>query len=217
MEPSYYQDQPVILEPQKDSTARLVSLKSGDLLGRLSVKTLDGAAIIIRQFATDSYVVVSSGSDLAVVSSSGAQQWYYPRLAECSVQEGRFTGDSTPDILLCGHSEQPTDQAIGIRILSVMDGVSHKEAWRYEVPGYDFMTLGGLSSVQVTPDLTGDGLQDISAYRGNSIFLFNGANGSLAQLDIQTNIAHMETMRVGSTAVLVCTEDGMKAVSVNGE
>ena len=218
VELSYYQDQPVILETQKDSAVRLVSLKNGDLLGRLAVKTLDGAAILIRQFTGDSYVVVSNGSDLAVVSSSGAQQWYYPRLAESSVQEGQFTGDSTPDILLCGHSEQPTDQAISVRTLSVIDGASRREAWRYEVPCSDFTTLGGLSNVQPVPDLTGDGLQDILAYRGNSIFLFNGANGSLGQLDVHANITHLETMKVSSSAgaLLIGTEDGMKVIDVNG-
>ena len=105
-----------------------------------------------------------------------------------------------------------------MRILSVIDGASRREAWRYEVPSSEFMTLGGLSGVQATPDLTGDGLQDILAYRGSSAFLFSGANGSLTELDVQANITHLEPMKVGSStaAVLVGTGDGMKTVSVNG-
>lgn len=217
MELAYCQDQPVILEPQNESAVRLVSLRGGDSLGRLSVKTLDGAAILVKQISGDSYVVASNGSDLAVVSSSGTQQWYYPRVAESTVKTGHFLADTTSDILLCAYSEQPTDQSASVRLLSVIDGASHREKWRYEVPCTEFMTLGGLSGVQVAPDMTGDGLQDILAYRGTSIFVFNGANGSQTEFDAHANITHLEIMTVGSgsNAFLIGTEDGMKAVGVS--
>lgn len=217
VETSIYQDQAVILEPQKDSAVRLLRLKDGNSLGSLSVATLDGEAVSASQFTPDSYLVVSSGSDLAVVSASGARQWCYPRLSEIGVQEAQFTGDTAPDLLLVGQSPQPADGAAGVRILSVVDGTTHREAWRYEVPCSDFMTLGGLNSLQVSPDLTGDGVPDILACRGNEIFLLNGANGSLALLESQSGIAHVETMRVGSgTALLTGTEDGVETTSASG-
>ncbi len=217
MELACYQDQPVILEPQNESAVRLVSLRGGDSLGRLCVKTLDGAAILVRQISGDSYVVASDSSDLAVVSSSGTQQWYYPRVAESTVKTGHFLADTTSDILLCAYSEQPTDQSVSVRLLSVIDGAGHREKWRYEVPCTEFMTLGGLSGVQVAPDMTGDGLQDILAYRGTRVFLFNAANGSRTEFETDTNITHLEIVTVGSgsNAFLIGTEEGMKAVGIS--
>ena len=217
VETSIYQGQAVILEPQKDSVVRLLKLKDGNSLGSLSVSTLDGEAVSARQFTPDSYLVVSSGSDLAVVSASGAGQWCYPRLSKIGVQQAQFTGDSAPDLLLVGQSPQPADGAAGVRILSVVDGATHREAWRHEVPCPDFITLGGLKRPQVSPDLTGDGVPDILASQGNEVFLFSGANGSLARFESQSDIAHVETMRVGSsTAVLTGTEDGVEIAAASG-
>jgi hypothetical protein len=210
--------QPVLLEPHPQSDIRIISLKDASVMRSLNVVTLDGETPQIRQMSDGGYLVFSNGSDLAGISADGAVQWLYPRVSNTLVRQGQFTSDAIPDLLVCGESTQPADQTISVRLVSVLDGATQKEVWRYEVPWADFATLGGLSSVQLAGDLTGDGIQDVVAYRGSTVFRFSGADGSLAQFDIGESVTYLRSMKLGAnaTGILVGTEKGLVILDKDG-
>ena len=197
---------------------RTVSLKDGSVIKSLKIATLDGKTPQARQLTDGSYLTFSDGSDLAVISADGDVQWYYPRVDNSVVMKGKFTSDAIPDLLVYGESAQSADKGTGTRLVSVVNGATHKEIWRYEVPWADFATSGGLSGVQVAGDLTGDGIQDAVACRGSTVFRFSGADGSLAQFDIGTNVVSLEPVKVATNtnAILVGSGDGLVILDKEG-
>jgi len=210
--------QPVLLEPHPQSDIRMISLKDASVMRSLNVVTLDGETPQIRQMSDGGCLVFSNGSDLAGISADGAMQWLYPRVSNTLVKQGQFTSDAIPDLLVCGESTQPADQTISIRLVSVLDGATQKEFWRYEVPWADFATLGGLSSVQVAGDLTADGIQDVVAYRNSTVFRFSGADGSLAQFDVGESVTYLQSMKLDANAngILLGTEKGLVILDKDG-
>ncbi|MDY6833308.1 MAG: hypothetical protein SVY53_00715 [Chloroflexota bacterium] len=87
--------------------------------------------------------------------------------------------------------------------MSVLKGAAYSEAWSYEVPYDEFVTLGGLEEAQAAPDLTGDGIQDVIAYRDGSIFVFIGTDGSLSEIGAAGGgIAYLDTMDKGENTVI---------------
>jgi outer membrane protein assembly factor BamB len=88
--------QPVLLEPHPQLGIRMVSLKDGSVIKSLKITTLDGKTPQARQLADGSYLVFSSGSDLAVISAAGTVQWCYPRVSLLSMPSRTFWSAPSP-------------------------------------------------------------------------------------------------------------------------
>ena len=86
------------------------------------------------------------------------------------------------------------------------------------MPFTDFYNTGGLEGVQASQDLTGDGLPDVVAYRGQTLFRFDGATGALTKIDAGKTLDYVETMHTGpGTGAVVCsTVDGVMVSSGTG-
>ena len=232
----------VILEP-KGQEIDLIDPSDGEsVLQTIPIATLDSQAPTVQQIGTDSLLLVSSGGDLAAISFSGEQLWHYPRISNVTAENGNFVGDSTQDVLFCGEwgsnsntsittrsgdgmtittettGTTPVQQA-NVRSLFVMDGATKSIAWSYEVPPSELATLGGLEGVCATPDLVGDdSIQDIAAYRGDTVYIFSGKDGTLSTFSVGQPVESLEIMRNGAagTAIALGTSDGLLIVDSTG-
>ncbi|MDM7998489.1 MAG: PQQ-binding-like beta-propeller repeat protein [Dehalococcoidia bacterium] len=215
---AYLDGQPVVLESHPDSGLRMISLRDGSTARSLKVTTLDGKTPQAMQLCDSSYLTFSNDSDLAVVSADGSVQWHYPRVSSVSAARGRFSTDNTPDLLARGECAQHSGEATATRVISVLDGATHKAIWRYEIPPADFAAAGGLLSVQAADDLTGDGIQDVVAYSASTVFRFDGVSGSLTRFEVGESIVDLQLMKIGAnaTALLVGIEDGVLILDKDG-
>ena len=206
--------QPVLLEPHPQLGIRVVSLKDGTPLRSLTVSGLSSNVSKIEQMSDGGYLVSSKESNLVAISSAGEVQWCYSRLSNVRVDKGMFTTDAVPDLLVSGEAAGVE----GIRQVSILDGATRREIWSYDVPWVDSGTAGGLSGVQVADDLTGDGIQDVLACRGSTIFRFSGADGSQARFDIGESMAYLQPTKTGAgtPAILAGTEDGFVILDKDG-
>jgi hypothetical protein len=195
----------VILE-SKEQELRLIDLKDGETVVKtIPITTLDGQAPMVQQVGETDFLLISSGSDLSVVSASGETLWNYPRITNVKAEGGNFVGDGTEDTLFqcewksntqysytpatnkedgvtitpTGAVNAPQVQEPEVRLLKMMDGATRIKAWSYEVPFSELKSIGGLKGIQVTPDLVGsDNVADIIGYRGDTVFIFNGKDGT---------------------------------------
>ncbi|MFC1994671.1 FG-GAP repeat domain-containing protein, partial [Chloroflexota bacterium] len=92
--------------------------------------------------------------------------WDYPRATDVAVERGDFCGDDAEDLLICSRTYPygRGDRLPTTRVLYAMDGATRDMVWSYEVPFEEFATIGGISGIQITPDLDGDGKEDIAGF-----------------------------------------------------
>jgi outer membrane protein assembly factor BamB len=236
---------PVILEP-KGQELRLIDIKDGETVVKtIPIATADGQAPMVNQLGETSFLLISSGSDLAVVSASGEMLWNYPRVTRVKAEGGNFVGDGTEDILFWG--ESGSQQSSGslpvvevkdgmtvvtdspgytpqvaepeVRLLKMMDGATRTIAWSYEVPFSELKAVGGLKGIRVIPDLVGsDNVQDIIGYRENTVFIFSGKNGTPSSFPAGQPIASLDVIRNGAfgNAIAVGQADGLMIFDSTG-
>lgn len=212
-----YGGTPVLLESRTTSVVKLIALSDGSVVKQMDVTSLDGRALRACQFG-DAYLAVSDGSDLVQTSAEGDTLWSYPRLSSVTAVQGDFTCDGTPDLLGLGKCSPPGGTGQSVRVLSVMDGVTFQEAWRHEVPHDVFYASGGLSSVQAGLGRSGTGRVDVIGFRSQSIFYFDGADGSLSVLEAGKDLRSLESMKAGaeSGAILCGTDDEILVMDGSG-
>jgi len=206
VETAFIDGKQVILLPQKQAgdavEVQLLSTEDGE-----PVKTLDVMAMPshssgkywAKAWGEDRFILVSNSDDLLCVSSESEVLWHYPRITDVAVETGEFTGDDTPDIFIYSrHRISGWGNAYGARLLYVIDGAARSKAWSYEIPYADLTQVEGITNILVTPDLNGDGKQDVIGYvqprssdKGAGyypIVVFSGRDGSVL-LD-QPVVAH---------------------------
>jgi hypothetical protein len=114
----------------------------------------------------DTFILTSNYGDLLLVSSEGDVLWDYPRVTDINVETGEFYGDSNVDLFINSrifiYGKQVTVYVS--RVLYVLDGATKQKVWSYELPYEEYVITGGISSVQIIPDLNGDGKLDIAGY-----------------------------------------------------
>lgn len=198
--------------------------------------------VIVRQPGGNGYLAFSVSGDLAAVSPKGELLWYYPRVNSVTAESGNFVGDSAGDVLFCGEWNsssqygytQPTTKSEdggivydstydgtsveepAVRLLSMMDGATRAISWSYEVSRSELEEIGGLRGVEVTPDLVGsDGIQDVIAYREDTVFIFSGKDGSLSTFQVGQQISSLEVIRNGASgnAIALCTSGSADPLS----
>lgn len=184
-----------------------------------------GPPFVIGLPGGDGWLAFSSASDLAALSDAGAVLWSFPRLGGVTAHEGAFVGDGATDVLFCarlpgsapyldyggmakyGDGTTINDMVIpgyaaeepDVRLLAMMDGATRAVAWSYEVPSQEVRDIGGLKGVAVGPDLAGnDSAPDIFGYRGDTIFIFSGRDGSLTTIPVGAPISTLEAIRRGA-------------------
>ncbi len=232
-----FDSKPVILEPNEQGI-KLIDLKDGETVVKtIPIITLDGQAPMVQQIGESSFLLVSSGSDLSMVSASGEMLWNYPRITNVKAEGGNFVGDGTEDILFwCEYGSQQYPGSVQtsetkkgttvvtgstyvpqvtepeVRLLKMMDGATREIVWSYEAPYGDLKSSGGLKGIQVTPDLVGsDGIKDIIGYRGDTVFIFNGKDGTNSTFLVGQPIASLDVIHNGASgnAIAVATADGL--------
>jgi len=219
----------VILEPEEDEI-RLIDVKDGKTVVKaIPVSTLDDKAPIVQQVAEDRFLLVSSGSDLAVVSASGDTLGTYPRIANVKAISGGFVGDATKDTLLTcewktstqyGYTPPVKEDGVilvatagptypsqlqaeegGVRMLKVMDGATRQIVWSYEVPLSDLKNSGGLKGIEVTADLVGnDNVPDVIGYCEDTIYVFSGKTGTASSFSAGRPVASLDVIRSGASS-----------------
>jgi outer membrane protein assembly factor BamB len=242
VETGSFEGQPVFLQ-RGNQEIKLVDLKDGQsVLHRTPLEALDSAGVIVKQ-PGGGYLSFSSTSDLAAISDKGELLWYYPRLTSVTAESGAFVGDETSDVLLCGEwgsssqdgytqvttrSESGMEVGKGassaedptVRLLKMMDGATRAMAWSYEVPYDAFKNNGGLKGIQVTPDLAdGDNVQDAIGYSEDTVFVFNGKNGTLSTFQAGQPITSVDVIRNGASGnvIAVGIADGLMVFDSAGD
>ena len=220
-----FEGQPVFLDmvnsPEGRAHMNLVDVRDGQsVLHTVPLDALGSLSIVVKQPAGDGYLAFSSNSDLEAVSANGDPLWYYPRVTSVDAEEGSFVGDGTEDVLLlCGSgAEQNPGSEPVVRLLRMMDGATGAMAWSYEVPRAEWVSGGGLRSLQVTGDLAGsDGVQDIVGCRGDRVFIFSGRDGAASSFDAGQRVSSLEVIRHGpdGTAFALTTSDSVEQASGN--
>ncbi|MEE8443128.1 MAG: PQQ-binding-like beta-propeller repeat protein, partial [Dehalococcoidia bacterium] len=205
MEVALLEEEAVILLPS--AGIEVVALKDGvaqegiPVAGESAGRTSDMYAV--KDLGDGQLLIASNQHDVLGVSASGDILWDYPRVAAVAVERGDFTGDETQDILIRSKSYTRNDGSseAKARVLYVVDGNTMEKVWAYEMPYEEFADTGGIGGIQVTPDLDGDGKQDIigyiqesanwdqERYEGKSeVVAFSGRDGSvLLRQPVTTN------------------------------
>ncbi len=219
---------PVFLETGTGEIT-LIDLRDGEsVLHTIPLGAVIDPGLVVWQPGGDGYLTFSSTGDLAAITAKGELLWYYPRIASVKTENGNFVGDTTEDVLFCGESATqrsssggpvqdisqagsgsmtstaPSDslqnQNLEVRLLMMMDGATRTMAWSYEVPYGEFKSQGGLKGIQVTPDMVGsDNVPDIAAYRGDTVFVFSGRDGTRSSFPAGQPIASLEVIRNGAS------------------
>ena len=235
---------PVILEP-KGQELRLIDIKDGETVVKtIPIATADGQAPMVNQLGETSFLLISSGSDLAVVSASGEMLWNYPRVTRVRAEGGSFVGDTAEDTLFecewksntqydytpapnkedgvtiyAGAVNAPQIPEPEVKLLKMMDGATRAMAWSYQVPFSELMSVGGLKGIRVIPDLVGsDNVQDIIGYREDTVFIFSGKNGTPSSFPAGQPIASLDVIRNGAfgNAIAVGQADGLMIFDSTG-
>lgn len=148
----------------------VIDLRTGTTLSTIGVATgpesVSGNVYQVKGSGNDTFILASHYGDLLLVSPEGDVLWDYPRVTDVGVELGEFCGDSTEDFLIRSriYTSGRKDIDFTARVLYVLDGATKEKVWSYEVPYEEFVATGGISSVQITPDLNGDGKQDIAGF-----------------------------------------------------
>ena len=190
-------DDQVILLPQEKSNSeaqiKIVAIEDGELTDTLEITTPQSSgssAYWTKAAAEDYFVTVSNYDDLLYISSEEEVQWYYPRISDVAVESGEFVGDDTEDLFIWSKQRLSSwGNKYGARILCVVDGATRSKVWSYEISYEDLEDIECIVDIQVTPDLNGDGKQDIIGYtkprssgetgEDYNIIAFSGDDGSI--------------------------------------
>jgi outer membrane protein assembly factor BamB len=179
---------------------RLVDPDDGSIHDTLTINSSPvrarGDQYFLSPFEKNRFVMASNYGDFALVEEPQDVVWSYPRINEIVIEKADFTGDSTTDMLVKSRdgadSENPFDEGQS-RVIFVIDGATMEIAWSYTLPFMAFSETGGLSGVQIAPDINKDGKSDILAYlqypgedswgdthgEKTRILLFSGKSGVL--------------------------------------
>ena len=201
MSTATYSGSEVLLLPQGKSNSTeeiaLLDLRSGNLKMTLQVPSTPQSGYqdeyVVLGLSGERLLLGCNEGDLVMASASQGILWDYPRVTEVQAEQGDFVGDDTEDLLLTAVTRPfknwgRSDAAA--RVLSVFDGATTEEAWTYQMPYDEYIANGGIFSVTVTPDVDGDGKQDIVGFtqpagkqtEGSSVesllVLFSGRNGA---------------------------------------
>jgi hypothetical protein len=148
----------------------LVNVRNGASVGSIDVKTgpesTGGNIYQVKSTGKDTLFLASNYGDLLLVSSEGDVLWDYPRVTDVYTESGEFYGDSTEDLLILSRI-YPSGKQIGnstSRVIYVLDGATKQKVWSYEVPYDEYVATGGIQSIQIIPDINGDGMQDIAGF-----------------------------------------------------
>ncbi|HEY40610.1 MAG TPA: PQQ-binding-like beta-propeller repeat protein [Dehalococcoidia bacterium] len=176
----------------------VIDLNSGTTLETIEIESgpesTSGNVYRVRGNTDDEFILASDYGDLLLVSAEGDVLWDYPRVTDVAVERGDFCGDASEDLLVrsetypSGRNSAPT-----ARVLYVVDGGTREKVWTHEVPYEVFVATGGISNIHITPDLNGDGKQDIAGYiqipeskrsdeeygDGTRIILLSGKDGTV--------------------------------------
>ncbi len=220
----------VILVPQGKSGSgekvAVIDVENGELIESLEIMSVSESFSDrsderwVKGFDENSFLFVSNQGDLLCVSSQAEVLWHYPRVSEVAVEEGRFTSDETPDLLICSKHDQPGRQGFTARILYVIDGATYQEVWRYEVPYEEFIASGGISGIKIVPDLNQDGAQDIIGYKGSEIVVFSGRDGAdLPPVSLAKGISSLDIIQNGENGIafIVGTVNDISIIDLEGE
>lgn len=204
-------DEPVMLELHPEFGIRTINLSDGQMRGHLALPRLDGTVSQLGSMSDGNYVLITENGSLAALSPDGKLLWTYSRLSSARVQTGMFTPDATPDFLVLGWAAP----GAGIGQLTVLDGVTKEEVWRYDVAATD--SEDTLRGALVIDDLTGDGTQDILGWAGKEVTEFNGADGLVCSVDVGLTVNSIQPCRVaGSPAFLVCSGQDLTIIDGQG-
>ncbi len=204
-------DQPVVIELHPRLGIRTVNLWDGHIETCVAIPSFVDKAAKLNLMSDGSYLLISEDGSLAAVSPAGEALWAYSRLSSAEVQTGKFNSDAVPDLLVLGE----VSPEAGVRQLSVLDGVTKKEMWRYDVARIDSSAV--LRGVHVIDDLTGDDIEDIVGWVGRTVVRVDGADGSVASFEFKETIVSLEPFYVsGSGAMLVCSAQGLTILDNEG-
>ncbi len=149
-----------IMDPDDGSTYDTVNINSSSAKSR-------GCLFFIRAVGENRFLFTSSYDDLGLAEYPNGIVWRYPRINDVFVLKADFTGDGETDMLVKSRdgvdNENVFDEGKS-RMFFVIDGATMETVWSYELPSKVFMETGGLSELQVAPDVNGDGKSDIVAY-----------------------------------------------------
>ncbi|MFC2021106.1 PQQ-binding-like beta-propeller repeat protein [Chloroflexota bacterium] len=164
----------VILLPQGKSGStdeiEMLDLNDGTTLETIEIETGPESAgrnrYTVKDSGDDTFLLASDYGDLLNVSSEGVVLWDNPRITDVAVERGEFYGDEAEDLLIRSRNylygdRDPTSTA---RVLYMIDGTNRQKAWSYEMPYEEYVVTGGITGIQITPDINGDGKQDIAGF-----------------------------------------------------
>lgn len=197
---------------------RLIDLADGESVAKIiPVNKLDNKAAIVKQLGDEQYLLLSSLGDMSMVSSSGEMQWYYPRIDHITALSADFVGDSATDTLFScewdssvrtttyGENYRKSTGlqgpgALQARSLHMMDGATRAISWSYEIPPAELIAVGGVKGIRLAPDLVGgDNVPDIIGFRGDTVLIFSGADGTLSTLPVGQTITSIDVLRNGAS------------------
>ena len=166
-------EQQVILLPDSQAEeVSLIAVEDGEDMGSIQTGLISTsnktAECRLKEFGNSGFLLVSDNQDLlhlSVEETSAVLEWNYPRITGIVMEMANFTGDHTPDLLIYSKSRQQQGQLYGTRTLYVIDGATEESAWSpYEMDYEDFVLTGGITDIQATTDINGDGYTDILGY-----------------------------------------------------
>lgn len=211
---SIINSQPAVLDLNPQLGVRVVGLKDGQTETYVATLPLQGTAAKLALMSDGGYLLLSEDGSMTAVSPDGAVRWGYSRLSSAAVETGKFNSDATPDFLVLG-AIAGEDR---VKQISVLDGATRDEIWRRNVTGMHPAVAGGLYGVQAIDDLTGDGIEDIVGWAGETVFRLSGADGSLDCFEIGGAILSVQPIEVhsGVTGIMASSAEGLVVVAGDG-
>ncbi|MFC1963373.1 PQQ-binding-like beta-propeller repeat protein [Chloroflexota bacterium] len=168
---------PILLLPRDKSGSKeqveMIDLESGTVLRTVEIRSSSTSyrqnVYRVKKIGDESFLLASDYGDLLSVlpSEEGTEVlWDYPRITNIEIETGDFVGDDTSDILVYSKTFPSGDESRSSlsRVLFVLDGDTRQQEWLYTMPYDEFALTGGIDGLMVTPDLDGDGKQDIVGF-----------------------------------------------------
>ena len=156
---SGFTDEVDVIDLENGANLRTIEIESGP-------ESTSGNVYRVKEDGDDTFILASDYGDLLLVSAEGDVLWDYPRVTDVTVERGDFSGDAAEDFLVQSRTYPFGRRGFDstTRVLYLIDGETMEKVWTYEVSYQEYVTTGGISSIQVTPDLNGDGKQDIAGF-----------------------------------------------------